>query len=487
MQKILLVFPHPSGVFPRIPTSVLPLAGYLEERGYIVEIFDEQVDDIDKINPTNYDLIGFSVPFTSRQIRNALSLARYFRKEGSIAPFVWGGTHPTITPEQTVQNEYVDVVVRGEGEVTLYELIEAFSASGKMEDVKGITFRRNGRVISTPDRSFIDLDNLPLLPFHLLKNPWNYSERKRKPPIAPIITSRGCPFNCGFCYVDRVHKRKWRPMSPERVIKEIKHTISFFSVDHLATYDDNFFANTGRVEQIARLIIKEGLKIRWTGSIRFDVAAKLPNEFWELLISSGFYNPSFGGESGSTRILEMINKRISISDIGNTVRAMNRFKDIYPYANFMFGLPGEKHEDVMKTFELIDQLSKENKRFSCGISVYTPYPKTPLYNESVRNGFLPPSTLEEWGNYQYNEVDNLPWLNGSQKNTIRTVSLFVHFKFNQLFLRNIDVPRKNILYIIVYILLSLSAKIRWKLKFFRLPLEWRLYEGILRAIRIVER
>lgn len=183
----------------------------------------------------------------------------------------------------------------------------------------------------------------------------------------------------------------------------------------------------------------------------------------------------------------MIDKRIAVEDIKSTIRGMTQFDNIYPYANFMFGLPGEKYEDVIKTFNLIDLLSNENKKFYCGISIYTPYPKTPLYNESLKMGFKAPAKLEEWGHYQYNEITNLPWIKGRLKSVIRTVSLFTHFKFNQLLIKDIDVPRKNPFYVLAYLFFSLSAKIRWRFKIFRFPFEWRLYEIILKYKRIVER
>jgi len=487
MAKILLIFPHPGGVFPRIPTSILPLAGYLLQKGIDVEIFDQQVSDVNEIDPKAYDLIGFSIAFTSKQILSALDIAKRFKNEGVKLPFIWGGVHPTITPEETIRNRYVDIIVRGEGEETLYELIKVLSSSQQLEKVKGITFKKNAKIISTADRDFIDLNELPLLPYHLLKNFDKYSELSRTPPMAPMMTSRGCPFSCGFCYNKAVNRQRFRAMSPDRVVREMKHAIKFFGVSLLTFYEDNMFTSRERMEKTAHLIIDEGLRIKWTGSIRFDMAAELPDEFWRLMMASGFYNPSFGGESGSTRILNMLDKKMSVDDMKSTIRNLKRYDNIQPYANYMFGIPHENQKDVKKTFELIDVLSKENKRLFCGISIYTPYPKTPLYAEAIRLGFSPPSTLEEWGNYQYNEVSNLPWVKGHLKSMLKTVALFTHFKFNQLFMPNIDLPEKNFFYKAAKILLTLSSQLRWRFKFFWFPLEWRLYEKILRTIGIVER
>ena len=175
----------------------------------------------------------------------------------------------------------------------------------------------------------------------------------------------------------------------------------------------------------------------------------------------------------------MLNKQI--------VRTLKDYKTISIWSNYMFGLPGETCKDIEATCDLIDILSKENRKFFSGISIYTPFPQTPLYEKALECGFEPPKSLEEWGEYQYNDVANLPWLKGRLRRMVRTLGLFTHFQFNQPLELNVAIPKSNIFYVIASLLLSLSARLRWKHKIFGMPMEWRIYEGLTRILNVAER
>ena len=170
-------------------------------------------------------------------------------KAKSDCPIVWGGVHPTLLPEQTASNGYVDVVVRGEGELIVKDLANALASHKPLDNVLGITYR-SGRVIkSNPDGKVIDLDAIPVdLPYDLLK-------MKRYPSVKSgrfhIQTSRGCPHRCGFCYNSLFNKNKWRAKSAERVLDEIEYILEKFpQVKIIDPIDDNFFVDEDRVKQI---------------------------------------------------------------------------------------------------------------------------------------------------------------------------------------------------------------------------------------------
>lgn len=469
-----------------MPYPVLCLAGYLRNKGILADVCDLQVEDKGSIDFKQYDYFGFSLQFTGPQIRSALEFARCLRMDGIKSPFIWGGVHATITAEETAQNDYVDYVVRGEGEETLYQLLVALDSGNDPSKVTGLTFIREDKIINTGDRDFIDLDETPLMPYYLLKNLQEYSELKRKPSFVSIGTSRGCPFNCGFCYTKAVHRRRWRAMSVNRVILEIKNILKSLEPDMLIANDDYFFASIPRAKEIAQRIIDEKLNISWSGSMRFDSALRLKDDFWILLKKSGFVNPNFGGESGSIEILNMINKMISVQQMEDVVSCLGKY-DFTVYANYMLGLPGEKYSDIIKTFTLIKELSAKNKNFYAGLSIYTPYPGTPLYPRALENGLKPPTRLEDWAGYQYNTVSHLPWIKRKARSVIRTATLFTHFSFNQRLNLKYNIPYKNPVLWIAFFVFTLSARLRWFSNFYVFPIEWRLYEYICRIFKISER
>jgi radical SAM superfamily enzyme YgiQ (UPF0313 family) len=485
MANVLLVFPNPKTIHPRYPNALLPLAAALLANGHKVKVFDEQFENYADIALGDYDCVGIST-LTGQQITNALKIAESIRKKSVSMPLIWGGIHPSLMPEQTARNRFVDIVVRGEGEETLLELIERLEAGKPIDGTKGITFERDGEIYSTADREFINLDELPFLPYGLLTFFYKYSNVKRK--IIYLQTSRGCPHSCGFCYVNFVHKRTWRSMSPQRVVDEMTYIKDNFNPDLISLVDDEFFISKRRVSEICQKIVHSGLGIRWSASGRYDQASKYDRDFLELLEGSGCEGVSFGGESGSPMILKFVNKRITVEQMKSTVR---NFRDtrMYSTVNFMAGFPGEADNDVAKTFDMIDELTAIYPGLRVNsISVYTPFPNTPLYNEALNNGFKEPQSLREWGDYSYNDVNNLPWLDKSMKGLLRTISLLTECEFNRKGqFKSVGLFEDSWLKRTAYTILSFSAKFRWRHKFFRFPVEWRLLDLYFRLRKMGER
>lgn len=485
MAEVLLLYPNPNAIHPRYPCALLPLAGVLLQNGHHVDIFDEQFQDYKKINVSKYDIVGISI-LTGPQILNALKIAKWISQKGSSIPLIWGGVHCSLLPEQTAKNEYVDAVVRGEGEETLLEIIDKLDRNKDLSDIKGVTFKRDGEIISNPDREFLDLNTLPTLPYHLLASFHKYSNIQRS--IMYCQTSRGCPYNCGFCYASAVHKNRWRSMSADRVIEELRYLKNNFDPSMVAFIDDEFFIDKERVAEICCKIISCGLKIKWMTSGRYDQACQYDTEFFNLLKDSGCTGVSFGGESGSSIVLKSINKRITTEQIKISVK---KFKEhnLYSTVNFMAGFPAEKKEDIYKTFDLIDELTLIDPNLMVNsISIYTPFPNTPLYTEALNNGFKLPQSLEGWGEYFYNDVSNLPWLDKKTKGLLRTISLLTECEFNRRGeFKSAKLFKDNLFKRLLYKILSYSAKFRWKHRFFSFPIEWRILDLYFKIIKSGER
>ena len=254
-KDVLLVFP---GKFkapnPQVPLSLLYLASSLQEEGFAVRILDMRLEDYHHFEVGNPVFIGISC-MSGLQIKYALDFARYARIMAPPSSIVWGGVHPTLLPEQTASNDYVDIVVRGEGELIIKDLANALALNKPLDDVAGITYNSNGLIKNNPDGKVIDLDSAPIaLPYDLLQMDRYPSVRSGR---FHIQTSRGCPHRCGFCYNSYFNKNKWRGKSAKRVLDEVEYILKNFPyVKIIDPIDDNVFVDKKRVEEICHGLIR---------------------------------------------------------------------------------------------------------------------------------------------------------------------------------------------------------------------------------------
>ena len=255
-QEVVLVFPGKNGApDPQVPLALLHIAASLRQEGFKVRILDMRLEDYRNFKIGTPIFVGISC-MSGLQIKYALEFARRLRMQNPHCPIVWGGVHPTLLPEQTASNSYVDVVVRGEGELIIKDLANALASNQPLDNVLGITYRSDGVIKSNPDGKVIDLDTIPVdLPYDLL-------QMERYPSVKSgrfhIQTSRGCPHRCGFCYNGLFNKNKWRAKSAERVLDEIEYILEKFpQVKIIDPIDDNFFVDEERVKEICNGILDE--------------------------------------------------------------------------------------------------------------------------------------------------------------------------------------------------------------------------------------
>jgi len=379
----------------------------------------------------------------------------------------------------------VDVVVRGEGERTLLTMINALEKSDSLRNIPGLPLIEDGEVVDTGYAEFVDLDSLPFLPYHLIK-PDRYVHFKEKPSRVYFESSRGCAHNCGFCYNEAVRIKKWRFKSVSRVIDELEYIIDTLGVDEIWSCDDNFEVSKERVKQIAQGKIERGLGFKWVLSSRFDYAVRYDEEFLHLLRESGCYMLSFGGESASQRILDMICKGISPEKMRQATRLLQA-NDLICGVNYMAGFPTETAEELQQTFDLVDELVSIDPELEPGVSIYTTFPGTPLYPEAQSHGFKEPISLEKWGKFKYSVVDNLPWLERRCRNLVRTVGLLSGFDFTTTRYRSRSIPAGKRFLSLAYRFFNASARLRWRHKFFNPASEWRLLDWALKLFGFWER
>jgi radical SAM superfamily enzyme YgiQ (UPF0313 family) len=398
------------------PWALLHVAAPLVEDGYSVSIIDQNVElnwkkrlrselGEDTLFVGVTAMTGMQIKFCLEFINEAKSLRN--------VPVVWGGGHASIFPEQTLNHKQVDFVVKGEGEATVREFAQALKSGKGFNGIKGLWYKEDGKIRQNPEREFIDMNQLARMPFELIdveRYIFSTSYAKRN---FELCSSRGCPHRCGFCYNVCTNKQKWRCKSAEKVVEELKFLVEKYHIDGLNWREDNFFVDKKRVEAICLGMIREGLNIKWHSDSRIDYFAGYDDDFIELLRQSGCSRITFGVESGSQKVLNIIKKDITVEQVLEVNRKMRKHGIRCMY-HFSFGFMGESMDDVRQTVSLADTLLRENP--NAGIwppSMYTPYPGTPLFEESVRRGFKVPQELEQFISLFW-AISNLPWISVEQ-------------------------------------------------------------------------
>jgi len=394
---------------PTAPWGLLYVAAPLIDRGIDVDIVDEPVtpqyeDNVAEIIRKKKPVcIGISA-MTGEQIEFGLRFAKFVRKHTSVL-IVWGGIHPTLLPEETIDHDLVDIVVAGEGEYVYADLVEALAKGGDPADVAGVYIKKGEQVVGSTPTEYLDLAELPNIPYHLVD-----VERyiRKRPDVGAeryfeVITSRGCPHPCSFCYIDAVHNKRWRYMPPETAVAKLKDLKKRFDIDHVLFREDNFYVNWHRVDDIAKLMIEEKLDLKWSASCRIDYFDKYKPEFLDTLKKSGCALITFGVESGNNRVLKLAEKNITVEQTLRVAEKVNQYGMVGSY-HFMGGFPTETEEEFLDTCRLIDtMLEIAPSMVAREIAVFTPYPGLGLFEKCVEHGFKRPQSLEEW-----TEMD---WLN----------------------------------------------------------------------------
>ncbi len=374
-MRVLLVYPGSPDIYRKVgfilpPLGLAYVASVLRENNHDVEILDMKVSEREPVY-SKYDVIGISAD--AMRYKEGLRIAKSAKGEGLTV--IMGGPHPTFLDEDALMNG-VDFVVRGEGEETAPELLDAVKKGISPYKVNGISFLNNGGVHRTPDRTPVkDLDTLPLPSRDILPMNSYRTLEMGKRSITSMITSRGCPYGCTFCASSEFSGYSWRSRKPEKVVDEIEHIINNYGFNAIAFLDDNFTLNPGRVIAICDEIINRGIDIYWWCFSRADIL--LRNEgMVKRMAEAGARYIFIGFESGRQEFLEGHKKRTKVSDAKDTISLLRRY-GIETHASFIIGGIDETKEMAWNTIRFAKELKPEAAQFS----ILTPYPGTKLFED----------------------------------------------------------------------------------------------------------
>jgi magnesium-protoporphyrin IX monomethyl ester (oxidative) cyclase len=411
--KILLIYPPFSLASYERPIVTPPLGlayigAVLEEAGHKVEIVDtialnwrspikikgrihlgQKWEDIsDDIKRSKPDAVGISCPF-SCQSHNAHKVAELVKAYDTDVPVIMGGAHPSTLPKKVLQDQNVDYVVIGEGELTMLNLLKTLSKGASFNEIDGFAYREKGKTVINPKKKFIeDIDSLPLPARHLLpmKEYFNaeapHGPELMRKPFTSMITSRGCPFNCVFCSIHTIWGHKWRPRSPDNVLLEIEHLIDVYKIREIHFEDDNLTLDKRRIEKICDLILDRGLDIKWFTPNGVAIWT-LDKNLLEKMKKSGCYKLSFGIESGCPQTLKFIKKPINLTRARQVIRWANDV-GIWTHGFFVIGFPYETKEAIHETLKFAVGSDLDFASFF----IATPLPGTRLLEIVTKEGLI---------------------------------------------------------------------------------------------------
>ncbi len=412
-MKVLFIRPAFSGIYkvfketksPKLvlpSTGILYLASYLKKHGHRVFLIDNEVKnysieellrEIERIEPA---VIGFGP--TTPEFFNCIEIVRIIKKSFK-AKIVFGASHVSALPEETLKDyPEIDFVIRGEGEITMLEFLNALeNGNSDYAGIKGLSFRRDEQIIYNEGRPFIDdIDTLPW-PDRDLMAPEDYLysvPKKGMRPFGTILTGRGCPYNCSYCY-SFFNSRRMRVRNPVDIVDEIEYCVKKYKHEYFVFLDESFSYKKEHVFKICEEMINRKISIPWWCMTRANLVTQ---EIVSIMKKAGCHMISLGVESGDQGILNKVEKKLLLEDFE---RAFKIIKDIgiETRGSFIIGFPFETLETVRKTIDFSKRLKIDRANFN----IMTPLPGTEIYNQALKEEGIKLLTSDwreftRWGN-----------------------------------------------------------------------------------------
>ena len=418
--------------------------------------------------------------FTGYPVKEAVEVASAAKDKFPEIPTIFGGWHPSVLPEETLDHPSVDIVIAGQGERAFTNLINALVSKNDLKDTPGLYFKdASGKIIFTGFNELEPIKNFPSLPYHLIKVDDFTFETFYAKKVIDFYTSSGCPFECTFCVEPGTYKRKWNGLSPERVADEWEMLNKNYGIDGINLVDNNFCVNEKRVRGICEELINRNLKVSWgpaDGVI--EQLLKYSGDTWDLMSKGGCSSLLVGADSAMNEGLKIVKKNNAVDDIYKFVEICNRHS-IQPALSFMIGLPNEDKNFIEKEYQAtLELFNKIYKKVTClHLFIFTPYPGSELYETAKNKGWKAPTSLMGWSKIELQRTTT-PWV--PKKYSLHVEFLqdyllrFLDGSFKDIFKNRKNVVIKNLLLLLFPILYGLAFA-RWKLRFFRARIELKIF------------
>ncbi len=376
------------------PLGIAYMAGVLQENHIDVEILDASAEDMDfkdvekELLKRKPDLVALTA--LTPTIGRALETAQVVKETLPDSIVVMGGYHPTFNFIETLEDENVDIVIRGEGEYIMLNLVQALENQSSLHDVKGIVFedKNSKEIVVNPEAPLIqDLDELPFPALNLLPMK-KYRLLDMDTHMTTMITTRGCPMQCSFCSSAAMHGKKIRERSVENIVDEIEYLKTNYDIDTIAFMDDTFTLKKRKVMAICDEILKRNIEIMWGCTSRVDT---LDEKLLKKMKEAGCITIFIGVESADQQQLDNMCKNTTIAKIENAFKIAHKLK-IRTIASVALGMPGDTKEIMNKTVKFVHKLKPNYAIYSLA----TPYPGTRFYKEAFEKNLI---KIKDWSKY----------------------------------------------------------------------------------------
>ena len=430
-KKIVFFIPSFSSLEATAPLGLLAIATPLLRAGYTVQIIDSTIHPNYKrriLEEVKSALcLGISV-VTGPMIQETVEISRAVKQWNSKFPVILGGWHPSLLPTQTLQAEYVDFVVRGQGEDSMLELARRLEDGAPLDDVAGIGFKRDGKVRFTAERPLKPLDVMPPKAYHLAD--FDAYERICGRRWAMYVSSLACPFDCNYCTNAGVYGRKWNALPVEQVVEETLDLTRRYRLELLWMADDNFLVDLDRALRIAEGLIRAESTCKWSVQATTNLTARLTVGELSLLRRSGLHQICQGIETASPKVMKLMNK--GFQNLGDIYQSTERLLQagVIPSFNIIFGYPGEGTEERRETVNFMMDVCRRFPGAEFWTNIFTPYPGSPIFHRAKELGIRVPDSLESWVDY-FPRYTVLPWLKGKDHERVQRMRDYLRIAFDR--------------------------------------------------------
>ena len=476
-NKVVFFFPAFSSQEATAPLGILAVSTPLLQAGYQVKIVDSTITPnfqrrvIEELK----DAICLAVSLvTGPMIRETVQIAREVKRLYPNMPIVLGGWHPSLLPDQTLAAEYIDVVVVGQGEEALLDVVRRLEAGESLAGIPGVGYKEDGKIRFNAARALRPLREMPPKAYHLAD--FDAYQRVCGRRWAMYTSSLACPYNCGYCTNDGVYGRKWNALDPEQVVEETTDLVSRYHLELLWIVDDNFLVDRARAVGIAEGLVRRGVKFDWSIQASTNLVCRFTVEELKLLRRSGLTQMSQGADSGSPKMMHLMGK--DFQDLDAIYGAADKLTQagIRPSFNLIFGYPGEGEAERRESVAMMMKICRQYPGAEFWTNIFTPYPGAPVMEHAFELGIDVPKKLEEWADF-FPRYTVLPWLKGRDHRRLQTMREYLRLAFNR-----IPIGRQPKRAFARRLHDWISAPARWRIDhdFFAFPIELWLKDNVNR-------